>query len=100
MGAGIAFVAARGGYNVQLVDPDAAGLERGRARVKKDAERAGDASIASRITFLAAIPPQSDAVIAIEAVPERFDLKRDVFVALEAALPSSALLATNTSSLS
>ena len=36
---------------------------------------------------------------AIEAVPERFDLKREVFVALAKALSPEAMIATNTSSL-
>jgi 3-hydroxybutyryl-CoA dehydrogenase len=38
--------------------------------------------------------------LAVEAVPERLDLKRDVFRALEAGAPPTALLASNTSSLS
>jgi 3-hydroxybutyryl-CoA dehydrogenase len=100
MGAGIAFVAARGGYAVQVVEPDAGARARGLARVRSDAERAGDPSIADRVAWLPAIPEKSDAAIAIEAVPERFDLKRDVFIALEKALSPEALIATNTSSLS
>ena len=100
MGAGIAFVAAKGGYGVQLVEPDAAARQRAQDRIAKDAQRAGDASIPGRISWLDAVPSQSDAAIAIEAVPERFELKRDVFAALNAALKPGALLATNTSSLS
>ena len=99
MGAGIAFVAARGGYQVQLIDPDERGLERARERVAKDAARAGDASIGQRVACLTEIPASSEAVIAIEAVPEVFDLKRSVFKKLESALPRTALIATNTSSL-
>jgi 3-hydroxybutyryl-CoA dehydrogenase len=99
MGAGIAFVAARGGYRVDLVEPDPASRERALARIASDAQRAGDDSIATRVTIREAIPPQTQAVIAIEAVPERLDLKRAVFTALDAALEPEALLATNTSSL-
>ena len=99
MGAGIAFVAARGGYRVDLVEPDPASRERALARMASDAQRAGDDSIAARVTIREAIPAQTQAAIAIEAVPERLDLKRTVFAALEAALAPEALLATNTSSL-
>lgn len=100
MGAGIAFVAARGGYRVQVVEPNDDARRRGAERVARDAERAGDPSIADRIAWLETMPAQSEASIAIEAVPERFDLKRDTFVALARALSAGALLATNTSSLS
>ncbi len=100
MGAGIAFVAARAGYSVELIEPDPASRERALARLRSDAARAGDESIAARITIREAIPQQTQASIAIEAVPERLDLKRVVFAALDAALTPDALLATNTSSLS
>lgn len=100
MGAGIAFVAARGGYSVLVVEPNADARQRGSVSIARDAERAGDPSIADRITWSDVLPQQSAASIAIEAVPERFDLKRDTFAALARALGPDALLATNTSSLS
>jgi 3-hydroxybutyryl-CoA dehydrogenase len=99
MGAGIAFVAARAGYAVEVVEPQIASRERGAAYVARESQRGGDASIAERIRWSDAIPSSCRAALAIEAVPERFELKRDVFVALARALPAGALLATNTSSL-
>lgn len=99
MGAGIAFVAAQGGYRVDVVEPDPGARDKAQARIGRASERAGDVSIAQRIAFLDAIPDRSDAGIAIEAVPERLDLKRSVFVALASAIDRGALLATNTSSL-
>ena len=100
MGAGIAFVAARGGYIVELIEPDAQARERGRARIAKDAERLDDpSSVLARIRFADAIPNKSEAAIAIEAVPESFELKREIFAKLAAALDARALLATNTSAL-
>ncbi len=99
MGAGIAVVAAQAGYSVEVVEPQIASRERGAAYVAREAERRGEASIAERIRWIDAIPPSSNAIAAIEAVPERFELKRDVFVALARALSPEALLATNTSSL-
>jgi 3-hydroxybutyryl-CoA dehydrogenase len=100
MGAGIAYVAARGGYNVELIDPDPAALERALARIAKDAARAGDDAVLARVATRQALPDSTTAAIAIEAVPERTDLKRTVFAALDRALAPDAVLATNTSSLS
>ncbi len=100
MGAGIAFVAARGGYAVELIEPDSGARTRAQERWRKDAERAGDAAIFERLTFLDDVPATSDAAIAIEAVPERFDVKRQVLLKFESALANDAIVATNTSSLS
>ena len=100
MGAGIAYVAARAGYRVEVAEPDEPTRKRALERVTRDAARAGDDAIAARVTFLNEIPAQSQAAIAIEAVTERFEIKRDVFAALAAAVAEDALLATNTSSLS
>jgi 3-hydroxybutyryl-CoA dehydrogenase len=84
MGAGIAAVVARAGYLVTLVEPDSQAS--GRAR-----ERVPEAQVVAEI-------PEQAAAVAIEAVPERLDLKLAVFTELERKLPS-AILATNTSSL-
>ncbi|MGZ3499171.1 MAG: 3-hydroxyacyl-CoA dehydrogenase NAD-binding domain-containing protein [Vulcanimicrobiaceae bacterium] len=100
MGAGIAFVAARAGYSVDLIEPDAATRDRAVERIRKDAERANVPAVARSITLHDRLPSSSDAQLAIEAVPEQLDLKLQVFRALEAALGPQALLATNTSSLS
>ncbi len=100
MGSAIALVAARAGYAVRIVEPDASARERGIASLRREAERAADASVLDRIEWIAEIPQPCDAAIAIEAVSERFDLKRDVFAKLSASLAPGALLATNTSSLS
>ena len=101
MGAGIAFVAARGGYVVELIEPSAEARERGLARLRKDAQRVdGGAAILERIRWSDRIPQSSEASIAIEAVPEDFEIKRSVFAALADAVADDAVLATNTSALS
>ncbi|HEY8296776.1 MAG TPA: 3-hydroxyacyl-CoA dehydrogenase NAD-binding domain-containing protein [Candidatus Baltobacteraceae bacterium] len=100
MGAGIAFVAARAGYAVDLVDPDAPTRARAVERIRKEAERAKVPEAAGAVTLRERLPDSSDAGLAIEAVPERLELKLDVFRALESVLDSSAILASNTSSLS
>ena len=100
MGSGIAFVAARGGYDVAIVEPIEAARDRSRALLEREAERFGDREALERIRWAESIPERSDAMLAIEAVPERFDLKRDVLAALSAVLQADAVIATNTSSLS
>jgi 3-hydroxybutyryl-CoA dehydrogenase len=99
MGAGIALVAAKAGCEVQIVEPDQRARERAQDEFRRDAERSGDSSIGRRIGWTDAVAP-SDASLAIEAVPERFEIKRAVFASLASALPAGALLATNTSSFS
>ncbi len=99
MGTGIALVAASGGYDVEIVEPQAASRERGLDYLQREAERSGDRSILGRIHWTDAIIDGCGASIAIEAVPERFELKREVFLALGSALAADAILATNTSSL-
>jgi 3-hydroxybutyryl-CoA dehydrogenase len=99
MGAGIALLGAQAGYDVEIVEPQAAARERGAAYLRREAERSGDLSVLSRLRWTDAVAERADAAIVIEAVPERFELKRDVFIKLASALAPDALLATNTSSL-
>lgn len=87
MGAGIASVAVAVGLSVQIVETDAQARERIHERY-------------DALSVLDSIPAQSDATIAIEAIVERLDAKRDVFAALAQSLAPSAILASNTSSLS
>jgi 3-hydroxybutyryl-CoA dehydrogenase len=100
MGAGIAFVAARAGYAVDLVEPDTAARDRAKTRIGKDAQRAGEPDAAARVNYYSAFPDGAQAQLAIEAVPERLELKRELFRAMADALGTQGLLATNTSSLS
>jgi 3-hydroxybutyryl-CoA dehydrogenase len=91
MGTGIALVAAGAGYAVDLIEPDAAARDRAKQRIAKDG---------ARVDLYETVQSGTQAVLAIEAVPERLDLKRSVFAALAAALGADTLLASNTSSLS
>ncbi len=95
MGAGIAAVAALAGDDVALIEPDAAARERARQLIAGAAnDRAG------KVQYYETLPPGIQADLAVEAVPERLDLKRSVFANLAQALGPQAVLATNTSSLS
>lgn len=100
MGAGIALLAAHAGFPVIVVEPDAAARDRAQTRMDKDAQRIGDSGCVSRITFAQNAPQVQGEAFAIEAVPERADLKREVLQGLARALGPEAVIATNTSSLS
>jgi 3-hydroxybutyryl-CoA dehydrogenase len=99
MGAGIAFLAAKCGFAVTVVDADPAAVERARARLLRDVDRAGDPSILGRIDFAGAIAAVAATDLAIEAVPEDLALKRRIFAELERVVPGETILATNTSAL-
>ena len=110
MGHAIAQVAAMAGADTVLVDRTEAlvqhGLDRIEANLQGGVDR-GKVEPAVRDEALARLRGATDveaaaegAELAVEAVPERLDLKRRVFDALEAGAPPTALLATNTSSLS
>ena len=110
MGHGIAQVAAMAGCEVVLYDMEPAFVEAGLARIQanlaKGVERGKvDAELAdlslSRITgttTLAAVADEVDLVV--EAVPEKLELKQDLFGRLQDLAPGTAIFGTNTSSLS
>ena len=110
MGHGIAQVSALAGYDVALVDTAPDLLDRARARIAGNLEegvRRGKLDAAQREHALARLRTTTsmeaaarDALLAVEAVPERMDLKQAVFAELERHSPADAILATNTSSLS
>ena len=97
MGAGIAAVAALAGDSVALIEPDGQAQQKARDVILRQVQ---DDTIMQRVQFYDSVPIGLDAEIAIEAVPERLDLKRAVFKTLAGALGPQTLLATNTSSLS
>lgn len=109
MGRGIAYVALVAGYTVSLhdADADALGAAIGRigAAFDKGIERGKvipeqrDAALAQLTVATDLATALGGAGIVIEAVPERIQLKREIFRAAEERAPAGALLATNTSSL-
>ncbi|HJL01292.1 MAG TPA: 3-hydroxyacyl-CoA dehydrogenase family protein [Polyangiaceae bacterium LLY-WYZ-15_(1-7)] len=110
MGHGIAQVSATAGCEVVLGDVHAEALEAAKAKMKKSLDRfvakeklsAADAEAAlGRIRTTASL---SDAVgeadLVVEAIPEKMELKLELFREVSAKAPPHALFATNTSSLS
>ena len=110
MGHGIAYVAALAGCRVCLTDAKAEQLARATQLIDRAFDKAiekGKVTTAQRDAALvrlstARTPEEcaADATIVIEAIPERIDLKQELFAALEHVVSADALLASNTSSLS
>jgi 3-hydroxybutyryl-CoA dehydrogenase len=109
MGSGIAHVFARSGFQVLLCDLEQRLLDRavGQIRTNLGREAAkGKLPEAEVETTVARIKTTVDraalaaADIAVEAAPERFELKAEVFRALDRILREGAIVATNTSSIS
>ena len=110
MGHGIAQVLALAGYDTALTDSNAAVLEAAPARIEENLDGGvtrgkiteGNAREAmSRIQLLGDLEAAvTDADLVIEAVIEDLGVKRDLFARLDSLTVASAVLATNTSSLS
>jgi 3-hydroxybutyryl-CoA dehydrogenase len=109
MGNGIAHVFARGGFHVLLCEVEQRFLDRGLDTIRKNMEREtakGKATAVETEKALGLIrgtlQGQDLAVcdFVIEAAPERFVLKQELFMELDAVLRPEAILASNTSSIS
>ena len=110
MGAGIALVAARAGYEVVLRDIDEALVARGRRTIEaglakgvelgKVSAEDRDAALARIATTVEVARAVADADLVIEAVPEDLALKTEVLREAARCLPAASILASNTSSLS
>lgn len=109
MGAGIAQVISYSGLPVVLREVNEELAEKALANIRKvyqgrvdkgkmsQAEMGSKMSLVSVTTDLASL---KDVDIAIEAVPEKIEIKKKIFQELDSVLPEHALLASNTSALS
>lgn len=110
MGGGIAQVFALGGYNVRITDSDSIALNLALVRIQQSLNAMTEASFISRADAqqaseqIVAVPDLHAAVreveIVTECIPEKLELKQEMFAKLENLAPSDAVLASNTSSLS
>jgi len=109
MGNGIAQAAARAGFNVVMRDVAQEFLARGVNAIEKSLQRDVDkerlradekAAIIDRIRTTTDLGALSDAFIVVEAVTEDLPVKTEVFRALDQITKPSAILASNTSSIS
>ncbi len=109
MGAGIAEVFARNGYQVVGVELTDESAERGRQHLQHSTDRAvkrgkleeaEQKDLLGRIKFTTNLSDAKEAGLVIEAVVEHLELKQDLFRQLDAIVGPETILATNTSSLS
>jgi 3-hydroxybutyryl-CoA dehydrogenase len=109
MGNGIAQVAATAGFDVILRDVSESALERALGTIKKSLDRVAKAgklsesdvtAIMGRITATTELEECANVDYVIEAIPERLDLKKELFARLDELCPPHTILATNTSELS
>ncbi len=109
MGSGIAHVFARSGFRVVLCDVEQRFLDRALAGIRANLGREAakgklpEAEIDPALARIEATTNREDlaaAQIVVEAAPERFELKAEIFRGLDALLPEGAILASNTSSIS
>ncbi|GGS42279.1 3-hydroxybutyryl-CoA dehydrogenase [Streptomyces griseoviridis] len=108
MASGIAEVFAKAGYEVVLAARSAAKAEAAKARIAKSLARSVDkgrltAEAAARtldlVTPTGAYDDFADVDLAVEAVAEDLEVKRQLFAALDKVCKPGAVLATTTSSL-
>ncbi|MBT4880583.1 MAG: 3-hydroxybutyryl-CoA dehydrogenase [Alphaproteobacteria bacterium] len=98
MGSGIAYAFASKGYPVTLVDVSEDMLEKAKTYVAKTSEKRNESLI--DISYSTSFSDLTSTDLIIEAVPENIDLKKMVFKEIQPYLKNSAILATNTSSIS
>ncbi len=108
MGAGIALVSARAGIEVVLIDRDQAAADKGRATIegildegvkKRRITEDQTTEILARVTATPDYAALDGADLVVEAVFEDPKIKADVTAKAEAAIPESAIFASNTSTL-
>lgn len=110
MGNGIVHVFAQSGYNVSLFDISDKAIEKGLAMISKNMDRQiakGRLSEDDKTkalnniqSFTELAPAVVNADLVVEAATENIDLKLRIFKDMDAAAPASAILASNTSSIS
>ncbi len=109
MGNGIAHVFAQHGWQVALIDVSGPALERGLATIRGNLERQvkkgtltaeHSAEVLGRIATHPSLDAAAGAEVVVEAASERHDIKFALFEQLDRIAAPSAVLATNTSSIS
>jgi 3-hydroxybutyryl-CoA dehydrogenase len=109
MGNGIAQTAASAGFKVILNDISTDLLDRGTANITKSLDRfvkketiseADKAEILSRIETSTEIESLKDCTLVVEAATENFEIKQQIFQKLDHICGESAILSSNTSSIS
>ncbi len=110
MGNGIAHVFAQKGNNVSLIDVKQESLDKAIATITKNLDRMvskekittdeKDSTLSNIQTHTSISEGVKNAELVVEAATENLDLKKKIFQDMDTHAPDSAILATNTSSIS
>jgi 3-hydroxybutyryl-CoA dehydrogenase len=109
MGGGIAEVAISSGFTVLMRDITPEFVQKGRMRIASDLERRvqkgkmtaeEQKAVLGRLTTTTRLEELKDCDLVIEAASEQIPIKKEVFQTLDAVTRKSAVLASNTSSIS
>lgn len=110
MGNGIAHVFAQSGFKVSLIDINESALEKAVATIGKNLDRMvqkekiseadKSATLDNITTFTSTEEGVKNADLVVEAATENFDIKKKIFETMDTHAPDSAILSTNTSSIS
>ncbi|MHB8510505.1 MAG: 3-hydroxyacyl-CoA dehydrogenase family protein [Candidatus Dormibacteria bacterium] len=108
MGSGIAEVSARAGIQTVIREVNPEALDFARSRIERSlssavnrgkATESDRATALGRITFTNSLADLEECDIVVEAVPEKLELKREVFAELDRVCRPGTILASNTSSI-
>ncbi len=108
MGAGIATVSVQAGLDIVLIDRDQAAADKGKAHIadelgklvkRKRLDQAKADAMLAKVTATPDFGALKDCDLVIEAVFENRDVKAEATKKAEAALPKTAVFASNTSTL-
>ena len=108
MGSGVAQVAAAAGFETVVREVNAELVEKGLKGIEKNLDHhvekgtiteAAKGEIRGRLKGTTAIQDLKDCDVIVEAIIEQLPAKRELFAALDAICPPSAIFASNTSSL-
>jgi 3-hydroxybutyryl-CoA dehydrogenase len=107
MGTGVGQSLAQAGMEAVLVDVSGEILERAKAEIRKslrfqgmfqkDAKKEDPAAVLGRIHFTTLLEELGDVDFVVENVPEKWEIKREVYPRLDAICPERAVFAVNTS---
>ncbi len=105
MGNGIAQVCAQGGLDVRLIDPVAPALSKAEDNMVRNLQKLIDnglltasvTDVMERVIFSENLDAAASVDMVIEAIPEKFPLKQQLFQKLEQLCKPQAILASNTS---
>lgn len=110
MGNGIAHVFAQKGFKVNLIDTQAAALEKAMQTIQKNLDRQlaknvidearKTSTLANIITITSIQEGVYNADLVVEAATENSEIKKSIFTQLDQHAPSHCILASNTSSIS